>query len=293
MSALRWVTTFALAWASATPVGASCPPEGHTAEALRQLAQDGFAIADAASRQQLALALTGCLSVADPELRDRIAFEAYFAWLRSNALDVSTRRTLMARLLAQIRAEDRDGFAHPFAALVLAEIARTDRVAPWLEADLRGTLVAAAVGYLAAVRDYRGFDEREGWRHGVAHAADFALQLILNPAVERVEVDSILSAIAKQVAPASHFYIHGEPGRLARPVLYAAARGLHTQAEWRAWLQGLPRPEAAAPASQALLARRHNFESFVFALYTAASLDESPAVRENLLPALRAVLSAQ
>jgi hypothetical protein len=41
--------------------------------------------------------------------------------------------------------------------------------------------VAAAALALAAlvrsIRDYRGFDEREGWRHAVAHTSDAMLQL--------------------------------------------------------------------------------------------------------------------
>jgi hypothetical protein len=51
------------------------------------------------------------------------------------------------------------------------------------------------------VRDYRGFDTAEGWRHGVAHGADLALQLVLNPAVDKPQIERLLAAVGRQVAP--------------------------------------------------------------------------------------------
>jgi hypothetical protein len=93
------------------------------------------------------------------------------------------------------------------------------------------------------VRDYRGFVAGEGWRHGVAHGADLLMQLALNPALDKAQLDRILGRVARQVAPPGQAYVFGEPERLARPVLFAAARGLHTEAEWTAWLA----QAAAAP----------------------------------------------
>ena len=41
-----------------------------------------------ARRQKLALALLPCLSNPDPGLRDGVAFEAYYTWMRAKLLDV-------------------------------------------------------------------------------------------------------------------------------------------------------------------------------------------------------------
>jgi hypothetical protein len=49
------------------------------------------------------------------------------------------------------------------------------------------------------VSDYRGFDDKEGWRHGVAHGSDWLMQLALNPALDRGQLDQMLAAIATQV----------------------------------------------------------------------------------------------
>jgi hypothetical protein len=262
----------------ASPLAAACPPPHYDRAALEALKTSKFEIAGDEARQALALALLPCLAHPDPELRDGIAFEAYSTWLRANRLDVATRTTLLARLEAMIAPDqtDRDGFRQPFAALVLSELARTDRITPWLDPKQRAELIDSAARYIASVRDYRGFDAKEGWRHGVAHGADIAMQLVLNPAVDRAGVDRLLDAIAVQVAPpAPHSYIAGEPERLARPVLFAAQRGLYTADEWEKWLQKIsaPAPSAdptAAFRTQAGLARRHNVRAFLNALYVNA-----------------------
>src|SRR3546814_17373285 len=82
----------------------------------------------------------------------------------------------------------------------------------------RARMVAAAAAYLRSVRDHRGYVDGEGWRHGVAHGADWAMQLVLNQALTPVQAVSLLSALATQVIPADgHTYAFGEPGRFAGP----------------------------------------------------------------------------
>jgi len=276
-----------------------CPPQGFDRAALETLKSSKFELADPARRQKLALALLPCLSDPDPGLRDGIAFEAYYSWMRAKLLDVPTRAELLAQLVAMLEAgqADRDGFRQPFAALVLAEVARTDRIESWLTPARRTALVDSAARYVTSVRDYRGFDPKEGWRHGVAHGADLLLQLTLNPAVDRAGLDRLLAAVAAQVAPrGEHSYIYGESERLARPVLFAAQRGLHTPAEWNAWLLEVSAPAPfenwnAAFASSAGLARRHNVHAFIYALYANARESDDPKI-QALVPGLSSVLTA-
>jgi hypothetical protein len=183
-------------------------------------------------------------------------------------------RVLRDKLYAALKEDDPDGFRRPFAALVLSEVARTDRISPWMTREERTAMVAAAADYLASVTDYRGYDDKEGWRHGVAHGADWVLQLSLNPALERPEMDRLLTAIAAQAVPSTpHAYVFGEPGRLARPVLALAQRDVYTPAEWQAWLEALtPRLGDAklAYADAGWLARRHDLLAFLTALYLEA-----------------------
>jgi hypothetical protein len=280
----------------ALPLAAACPPPHYDRAALETLKASKFEVADDGARQALALALLPCLADSDPALRDGIAFEAYFTWLRANRLDVGTRTALLARLGATIAPDqaDRDGFRQPFAALVLSEVARTDRITPWLDPKQRAALIETSARYVASVRDFRGFDEKDGWRHGVAHGADLLMQLALNPAVDRAGLDRLLDAIAAQVAPAGpHSYIDGESERLARPVLFAAQRGVYTGEEWEKWLRKVAAPAQPGTAeanirTRAGLARRHNLQAFLYALYVNARESADPKI-QALVPGLQAV----
>jgi len=282
--------------ASAMPVAiasAGCPPEGHDRASLQVLKAAKFAVPDAAVRQTLAEGLVDCLADPDPAIRDGIAYEALAQWMREGGIDVAGLRGLRDRLYAALDGSDSAGFRRPFAALALAEVARTDRIKPWMSVEERAAMVGAAATYVGSVRDYRGFDQQEGWRHGVAHGADWLMQLSLNPALDRTQLDRILSAVAVQVVPeAAHAYVFGEPGRLARPVLFAAKRALHSQAEWQAWVSALT-PRVAAGgltySDLAWLARRHDLDAFLAALYLEADRSDDEAIR-RLKPAIVAAM---
>ena len=290
----RSLALVALASLSAPALSAACPPLGLDAEGLAALRARDFVIEDADRREAMAVQWLDCLASPDPAWRDGGAYEALSAWLRGDALRPEARQALMERLLESLRtpAPDPDGVRAPFEALVLAEIARTDRIAPWLDAAQRQRLVDAAAGYLAGVRDWRGFEPGIGWRHGVAHGADFAMQLALNPALDRAQLDRLLEAVAAQVAPqGAPPYTHGEAERLVRPVLFALQRGQHDEAAWLAWLATVvaAAPPADAPTEATMLARRHNLRVFLFVLHGTLATSGSPAL-EARVPAVADVL---
>jgi len=276
------------------PARAACTPGGHSVESLQALKAARFEVADAGERMVLARGMVECLGDPDPLLRDGIAYEALTEWMRAKQIDTAGLQALRAQLLAMVDAEDPQGFRRPFAALVLSEVARTDRIAPWMSPEERVALVDAAARYEESVRDYRGFDAKEGWRHGVAHGADWLMQLALNPALERPQLDRILAAVATQAVPeAAHPYVFGEPGRLARPVLYVARRGLLTADEWQAWLVGLVPRLGGSPGynDPAWLARRHDLLAFLTALYLEADQSDDANIRA-LKPAVVAAIKA-
>lgn len=231
---------------------------------------------------QTAIDLATCLADPDPFLRDRIGYEGLTSVLRGGAVSAETRRELMASLTTALSAEDPDGFHPPFAALALSELARTDRVEPFLSEAERTDLASAAAGYLGGVTDYRAFSDTEGWRHGVAHGADFAMQLALNPEVSPQSLQQIRGAVTAQVMPESgHAYTHGEPERLARPILFMAARGEIETDDWQTWFAALVDPAPLATwgdafSSETALERLHNLKAFARSLYINASLSQNP-----------------
>lgn len=282
--------------ASATQVPA-CPPAGFDRASLEALRAAEFQIADDAARSAFARGLIPCLASPDPFLRDQIAYEGLTNLLRREQLSVSLRTDLTNQTLAMMRGPDPDGFARPFAALALSELVRADRINGYYDDMMYDEIVTRSVEYVRGIRDYRGFDEREGWRHGVAHGADLLMQIVLDPNFNGpTHMRAIRDAVASQAAPTTHFYTYGESERLMRPILFMARRGVFTEAEWTAWFEQLMQPAplnawSDAFGSQAGLAKRHNMTAFIQAVWINARLSEDTA-DDVLLPGAEAALRA-
>jgi Protein of unknown function (DUF2785) len=295
---MKYISLAALLFAACATLGeaqAACPPAGYTRAQLEALKASDWTIADDAARNALARAMTDCLASPDPALRD-VPYEALQHWMRGRLLSDATMLAIGDDLQARLTAPEGTGVERPFAALVLAEVARADRIQAYLTPARRASLLDASINFLTNVRDYRGFDDREGWRHGVAHGSDLMLQLTLNPAFGKPELTRIRDAIATQIAPAGHFYIYGESERLATPIVYMAQRGLFSEAEWTAWLAQVSAPAPLASWGDAFthnsdIARVHNVKAFIQTIYVYANLDSS-AADDVLSPGARAAILA-
>ena len=243
--------------------------------------------------QQLAVALLPCLASPDPRLRDDLAFEQLSAWARGGRLDAATLQRLRGELVAVLDAKpDAAGVYQPFAVLTLAEVARADRLKPFMAAEQRADLVEHAARFLAGVHDYRGFIAGEGWRHGVAHGADLALQLGMNEALNAAQRQRLLDAVTAQVlADHKHTYRYGEGNRLARAALQLQLRLRPADAAWQAWLEALLQPLKAARAwDETALTDLHNLREFLWPLLAGLLDADDAALRDRLLPPLQKTL---
>lgn len=274
-----FAVSMALLWVAGA--AQACPPDGWDRARLLALKAASFEIADAGERERFAESVVACVASSDPFLRDWVAFDALSHMFRKEQLSDSGKIRIARDLLRRLTSREPLGFEAPFAALVLAEVVRADRVKAYLPSDLRTAIGEGAVTFVAGVRDYRGFDEREGWRHGVAHGADLLMQIARNPAyADRAYLGRLRDAVAGQVAPAAHFYIYGEPERLMYPVVFLAQRKVFTADEWAAWFA---RVSDAAPlaswddafASQKGLAKRHNTKAFLYTVWLNAKISEN------------------
>ncbi len=288
-----------LAAVAADAQPSACPPPAWNLVRLDALKRDGFKIPDTMERHELAVALTACLGHATPAVRDGIAFEGLSVWMRGGLLDQQTLQRLRSDLLKMLAPPDPDGFRASFAALVLSEVARTDRLRAWMSDAERDEMVRVGALFLARVKDYRAFNERDGYRHAVAHGADLALQLALNPLTTKAQLDQLLLAVAVQVAPdADIAYWAGEPDRLARPVVFIAQRKLHTEGEWQAFFAEVTNPKPleswrVAFLSERGIKKRHNVRAFLLSVYASATAGEDPGVRQLIGPVTAALKALQ
>ncbi|WP_416876765.1 DUF2785 domain-containing protein [Litorimonas sp.] len=284
---------------AAEPSPDTCRIEGYDKNGLMALRQAEYHFKEPEQADQIALEMLPCLSDPDPDLRDKFAYEGYVNFLRRDRLSDATLQSLRTRLIENLSSETEAvyGVKKPFAALVLAELARQDRLKETLTPEERQQLLDAATDYIRGIEDYRGYDANIGWRHGVAHAADLLMQLSLNEALNAPQQKQIRDAVRSQINPnETHFYIYGEPERLARPILYLALKGAFNEQDWAAWMQELSDPApfkdwSDVYQSQKGLAKLHNTKAFANAIYINAVNSGNEQVQALAAPALE-VLSA-
>ena len=290
---MRMLSTVLLSLAvqGSAAAAAPCPPAPMSRAQLLGLEAAKFEVADDAQRQAMALGLLGCMADPDPALREGAAFPALASWLRADKLDPATLRSMRVSQLAALKQPDAAGFSQAFAVLVLAELVRADRIKPAMSSAERGEILQEGTAYLSALRDYRGYDAKQGWRHAVAHAADLMRELARHPGLSKQDQQQVLAAVATQLNSAGrqeppHFYHFFEGDRLGVPVYYLAARGDISAAEWEAWFASLAIPKADLDGASSLsaMARYHNLKGFLMPLYIALIQSKDVAQRERLLP---------
>jgi hypothetical protein len=236
----------------------------------------------------IAMTMLDCFDAPDPAVRDGLVFEAWSGWLRADRLTVPTRLTAVKRLHAALESPaDPVGFRRPFAALLLSELVRADRLQAYLDAETRAALANSAGRYMQGLDDYRGFVDGEGWRHGVAHAADLILQLGVNQHVARTQRLSLLRVLLGKVAPpGTQAYRFGEPERLARALYFSVANDAEVLTAIWPTVQALADPAPLATwgesfTSEAGLARRHNTLAFLHELAFAFRAGPHEALRDK------------
>lgn len=230
-----------------------CYEQGWTKERLLTLPAKQFEVS-ASEHALLWNQLRYCLAESDPTIRDDVAFSAYSHWLRSGLVDPTSALSLLHVIQQDLAngVDDTMQVYRPFAMLLLSELARLDRVKPYLSTQQRQQLVQTVTDFLQHFNDLRGFDEQVGWRHGIAHAADAVMQLALNPAIGRAELLQLRDALTVHFMPQQHRYIDGEPARLARALVYLQQRTEITPTQWQQWLT-----QAALPPQGPLFQSRN------------------------------------
>lgn len=234
-----------------------------------------------ASIPGLARELGAYLGSTDPVLRDEIAYAVLTQWIYvKKIVPPEVLRPLIAEWTANLALGlGEDGtdtvFRRSFSALMLSVAVALDNDTPYLERAEFATLLDAALRYLAAEQDTRGFDPATGWMHSVAHTADLLRFLGRSRHLRPAEQARILGGIADKVGAVDHVLAHGEDERLARAVVSVVARPDADLAAFQAFLDSLrPARTPETGPTPALLAANQNRRHLAVSLFAALSTDQ-------------------
>ena len=159
--------------------GAKADAEGvHGKEYWKAIVAKRYEVPEGEKAFGFAKELSGYLKSSDAELRDDLAYSILAEWILHKA--VFSKDELLAleeewreNLKTRIGESGTDSiFLRSFSALCLAAIAERELKSQFLGEERYHKLLAAALEYLKDEKDLRGFDEKKGWIHAMAHAAD-------------------------------------------------------------------------------------------------------------------------
>ena len=219
--------------------------EGRDRAFWKGIAEKEYAVPEGEKAGALALELVDLLGSTDPELRDTYGYEILARWVyRDERLSpaelMAVRKKLLAGLAAGIGESGTDSaLRRSFSALDLSILAAYDLKKPWMTDAAFVETLEAALLFLAAEKDLRGFEPGKGWVHATAHTADLMKFLARSPRLTPTGQRRIVKGIANRLRSAGLVFTWGEDARLAQALLSVARRkdlGIEPFTEWFAAL---------------------------------------------------------
>jgi len=236
------------------------------------------------------------LGSTDPELRDIIAFFIFKHWIKQGLYSMDDLRYFIPRLIANLEkgigeTEDDQVYLRSFSALWLALIVDYDIKNPSLNTEEMIPIKEAALAYLTAERDLRGYDPIKGWAHAIDHAANLLSALACNPHTDTSDHIRILDCIAAKLKESAHWiYIYDEDDCLAEPVVDIFARGTLSLDQVQDWLAILSADWNDAFRDKDRTRAFFNGRNFLRAIHWLMSTRENIPNREALQSSLRDTL---
>lgn len=189
-----------------------------------QVRDAGYAVPDDRSTAELVAELAGMLRSPDPVVRDRHAYAVLATWIGRGVLPAEQLRALGDEMVP--RFGDPEIQARTFAPLILDSIVSAGVFEPhWVPPFER---------WYVAEEDLRGYDEKLGWLHAVAHGADLLGALGLHSAVEPVQM--LRLGIGRLLTPTSYVLRDMEDDRLGYALAVTLTRDDLTESDAVSWL---------------------------------------------------------
>lgn len=285
-----WILVPVISIAALVAQGSSA----HGLEFWRSIQTQQFAVPAGESAPALARELSAHLGDADPAWRDDAVATILDAWIAKGTLTADDVRPLMREWIANLKigvgeTGTNTALRRSFSALALSAVVARDNTAPFLTQPEFDMLFEAALSYLSAERDLRGFDETLGWIHSAAHTADLLRALGRSRYLPVGGQARILNGVSDKLRDATLVFNFGEDERFARAIAMLLIREDFSLDGFRDWLKAAV-PAAPATPTVATLRASQNMKNMLAKL--GVLLARQPTLPAQAATARDAVLAA-
>lgn len=189
-----------------------------------QVREAGYAVPEGRSTDELVAELVGMLRSPDPVVRDRHGYSVLATWIGRGVLTADQLGALGDEMVP--RFGDPEIQVRTFAPLILDSIVTAGVFEPhWVPPFER---------WYVAEEDLRGYDEKLGWLHAVAHGADLLGTLGQHAAVEPMQM--LRLGIGRLLTPTSYVLRDMEDDRLGYALAATLTRDDLTESDAVDWL---------------------------------------------------------
>ena len=214
----------------------------------------------------------------DPELRDTLIFNTFGKLILNDYLTTKQMERIIEVCLKNLyfnigQREDDSVFMRSFSALVIGLILRKDRQKRFLSDVITMQAIESSVEYLKLEKDIRGYVDRKGWAHSIAHGADLLADAIKHPNYNTVLSSKCLETIKHCLFKDSVNgmpYIDDEEERLIFAVEALLEKGV-TESDIEMWVltisEALTELSREEGYSLNFFTKRHNLTSLLRGLY--------------------------
>ena len=250
MLALQLLMSAAIAFAAPDKTISTLAAQPHDRAFWRSVIAHKFKLPDNTALAAATLELAAFVNAPDPELRDQFGYEIQQHFLHdSDLLSAQDLNNLYDAYLPHVlrglgEADTISVFARSFAMLNLKELAAVDLTRTFLTQARFDELFAQAELGLRFEQDLRGFDEKNGWAHATAHAADLMRVLARNAKLTQQQQSRLIRAIELRARSAPAVFVWGEDARLAAALMLVLHRPDFNSDAFQLWFDALRHEQA-------------------------------------------------
>jgi hypothetical protein len=245
-----------------------------------------YAVPDGHSAIALTDELIGYLGSPDEELRDAFGYTLIAVWTMRGVYSSDALRQIMTRLLPNLKIgigeRDTDSvLLRSFSALMLSVVAYGEHKTPFMTDTEYDTLLDAALEYLTAEKDLRGYVVGTGFHHSCAHTADIFKFMARSPRATAPRLEKMLIGIAdKMKMPTDYVYIHSEDERMSMAILDILKREMVSREVLAAFVERLLKVHELGTEGGDFVVTVHapymNVKNLLRALYFRLAFAEAP-----------------
>lgn len=209
----------------------------------------------------------------DAQLRDELIYTTLSHWIPGNSLTANELEQIVPvvldknHLLFKLGETNTDSvFTRSFSMLVIPLLFMRHRESPFLSKDQIHQIKEKVFYNVQEERDYRGYDEENGWAHAIAHAADALDDLAQCSELDKNDLLTILNLVYEKMITTDRIYSDGEDERMVQPIISVLNRKLLSQTYVEQWIQSFGDVEKNLEFHLAFK-RKTNIKNFLKSLY--------------------------